>query len=118
MSEWNPTNFPEGIAAAAGIQIGAVSRVAALTFYAVVPVLGAVAANSTAEQMLPVPGVAAGDVVLAVNKPGAQAGLGIVGMRVAGAGSVGVTFANVTAAPVTPASGETYAIVCITPGAA
>ena len=68
-----------------------------------------VAANTTAEQTFTVPGLQAGDFVSA-NKPSAQAGLGIVGMRVAGANSLGLTFSNNTAAGITPTAGETYLV--------
>jgi hypothetical protein len=66
-----------------------------------------VAANTSAEQLFTVTGVAAGDVV-SVNKPTAQAGLGIVGVRASAANQVGITFANVTGTPITPTAGQTY----------
>lgn len=69
----------------------------------------AVAANTTAEQLFTVTGLLAGDFV-SINKPTAQAGLGVVGMRVAGANSMGVTFSNNTAGAITPTAGESYLI--------
>lgn len=69
----------------------------------------AVAANTTAEQTFAVPGVAVGDFV-DVNKPTAQAGLGIVGVRVSSAGNIGITFANTTASPITPTASEVYQV--------
>lgn len=69
-----------------------------------------VAANTTAEQTFSnIPGVnAVGDMVVAVNKPTAQAGLGIVGVRVAGNGQIAITFVNATAAGITPTAAEVY----------
>ncbi len=72
-----------------------------------------VAANTTAEQTFNPAGLAsvvAGDYVLAVVKPTAQAGLGIVGARVSAAGTVAITFINATAGGLTPTAAETYAI--------
>ena len=68
-----------------------------------------VAAATTAEQLFTVVGLIAGDFV-SVNKPSAQAGLGIAGIRVAGANSVGITFVNPTAGAIVPTAGETYLI--------
>ena len=72
----------------------------------------AVAANTIAEQQFAVSGVRAGD-VLQVNKPTSQAGLDIVGCRVVSSGTVGITFANVTAAVITPTAAEVYGIACL-----
>jgi hypothetical protein len=73
----------------------------------------AVAANTTAEQIFAVAGLTAADKILFVNKPTAQAGLGIVGFRVSSAGNIGITFANVTAAAITPTAAESYLIGAI-----
>jgi hypothetical protein len=69
-----------------------------------------VAANTTAEQTFTCPGVRAGDVVLTVNKPTAQAGLGIVGYRVSATDQVAITFSNNTAAPIVPTASQVYAV--------
>lgn len=69
----------------------------------------AVAANTTAEQTFAIPGVAVGDVVY-VTKPTAQAGLGIVNVRVSAANTLAITFANNTAASITPTAAETYQV--------
>lgn len=74
-----------------------------------------VAANTTAEQTFTVPGVNASDAVVAVSKPTAQAGLGIVGWRVSAANTVGVTFSNNTASPITPTASQVYAFVLARP---
>ncbi|MHB8602190.1 MAG: hypothetical protein ACYC9R_06410 [Nitrosotalea sp.] len=67
----------------------------------------AVAANTTAEQLFTVPGILVGDFIN-VNKPTAQAGLGIVGVRASAANQVGITFSNNTAASITPTAAEIY----------
>jgi hypothetical protein len=71
-----------------------------------------VAANTTAEQTFTVTGLTTADKVF-VSKPTAQAGLGIVGMRVAGANSLAITFGNFTASPIVPTASEAYAVVAI-----
>jgi len=71
----------------------------------------AVSANTTAQQTFTVTGVKVGDVVVAVEKPSHQAGLGIVGARVTAANTVGITFSNNTGAGITPTAGETYDFV-------
>ena len=69
----------------------------------------AVQPNTTAEQTFAVAGVGAGAAV-AVNKPTAQAGLAILGARAVGAGLLGITFANLTAATITPTAAESYLV--------
>jgi hypothetical protein len=56
--------------------------------------------------------VAANDLVV-LNKPSAQAGLGVGNVRVSAAGVVGLTFSNFSAATVTATAGEKYAMVAI-----
>lgn len=72
-----------------------------------------VAANTTAVQALAVTGIAAGDVVVGVSKPTAQAGLGIVGWYNNGTNSIGIVFSNNTASPITPTAAEVYTFVVI-----
>lgn len=67
-------------------------------------------ANTTAEQTFTVNGVQLNDVVI-VNKPTAQAGLGIVGARASAVNQIGITFSNNTGAGITPTAGENYLIV-------
>jgi len=69
-----------------------------------------VAANTTAEQTFTLTGVASGDVVVSINKPTAQAGLGIVGWRVSAANQIGITFSNNTAAGITPTASQVYLV--------
>jgi hypothetical protein len=73
-----------------------------------------VAANTTAEQTFTVTGLAVGDMVT-VNKPTAQAGLGIVGARVSAANTLAITFSNNTASGITPTAAETYVVNVIRP---
>lgn len=96
---------PVGQGSVRGIP-GTVS-VAAVTFTPV-----SVAANTTAEQTFTVTGAAAAQVVL-IQKPTSQAGLAVVGTRGTAANTVGITFANDTAAAITPTAGETYTIELI-----
>lgn len=58
-------------------------------------------------------GLLAGDVILGVNKPTAQAGLGIAGFRVDPLvnDKFYITYVNPTAGTVTPTASETYCIV-------
>lgn len=98
------TRFPNGISAPNLVKVQSVTLSPAQ-----------VAANTTAEQTFAVTGVAATDVVLTVNKPTAQAGLGIVGWRVAAANSIGVTFCNNTASPITPTASQSYRVVTTSP---
>lgn len=74
----------------------------------------AVSANTTAEQTFTVTGVLTTDYVY-VNKPTAQAGLGIVGCRVSAADTVAVTFSNNTAGSITPTASEQYTVVVVRP---
>jgi hypothetical protein len=72
-----------------------------------------VSANTTAEQTFSITGLKTSMTVF-VNKPTAQAGLGIVGARISAADTLAITFANVTGAPITPTAAETYSIATIT----
>lgn len=69
----------------------------------------AVQPNTAAEQVFPLAGVGA-NAAVAVAKPTAQAGLIITGARAAGVGSIGITFANLTAATITPTASESYLV--------
>lgn len=71
--------------------------------------------NTTAEQLFTVPGILATDVIVGVSKPTAQAGLGIVSWRVAGANSVGITFSNNTGSSITPTAAQVYLITYLRP---
>ena len=70
-----------------------------------------VAANTTAEQTFAATGIGllVGDWV-AVMKPTAQAGLGIVGVRVSAADTLAITFSNNTGSPIVPTASEVYSV--------
>lgn len=79
----------------------------------------AVTANTTAEQTFAAtgiglsvggfPSIAIGDFVW-VNKPTAQAGLGIVGARVSANDTLAITFSNNTGSSITPTAAELYLV--------
>ena len=94
-----------------GIIGGNVANIGAVTV-TLSPAL--VAANTTAEQTFTVPGVKVGDGV-SVNKPTAQAGLGIVGCRVSAADTVGITFSNNTGGGITPTASQAYLFLVVRP---
>jgi len=73
-----------------------------------------VAANTSAEQTFTVTGLAVGDHVI-VNKPTAQAGLGIVGARVSAANTLALTFMNATGTPITPTAAQAYLVLVSRP---
>lgn len=62
-----------------------------------------VAANTTAEQTITVPGVVVGDFV-ATNRLAHSAGLGIVNVRVSAANTISVCFSNNTGVAIDPPS--------------
>lgn len=75
-----------------------------------------VAANTTAARDITVTGVETTDMLLAVVKPTAQAGLGIVGWRIKAADTVEVVFSNNTAVAIVPTASEVY-LVTVAKGA-
>jgi hypothetical protein len=67
-------------------------------------------ANATsAEQTFTMTGLLTTDFVY-VNKPTAQAGLGIAGARVSAVNTLAITFGNFTAATITPTASEVYVV--------
>lgn len=70
----------------------------------------AVANATSAEQTFTVTGLLTTDYVY-VNKPTAQAGLGIVGARVSATGVLALTFMNATSATITPTASEVYTVL-------
>ena len=62
---------------------------------------------TTAEQTVTVPGLEIGDMVL-VSKPTAQAGLGVVGVRVSAKDTLAITFNNPTVGTVTATASEVW----------
>lgn len=72
-----------------------------------------IAAATTAEQTVTVPGVKTTDAVF-VSKPTLTAGVGIAGARVSAADTVAITFINATAGALDPGS-ESYTFVWFRP---
>jgi hypothetical protein len=72
-----------------------------------------VAAATSAEQTITVPGVKTTDMVF-VSKPSLTAGLGIANARVSAADTVSVTFINATAGAL-DAGSESYTIMWVRP---
>ncbi len=72
----------------------------------------AVVANSTVEQQFTVEGLVAGQLVQ-VSKPTSQTGLDIVGCRVVADDTIGITFVNLTASPITPTAAEAYTVLAL-----
>ena len=72
----------------------------------------AVPPNTIAEQQFPISGLRAGTLSLVqVMKPTEQNGLDIVGVRAVSSGTLGITFANLTAATITPTASEAYTVL-------
>jgi len=70
----------------------------------------AVAAASVVEQIFTVVGLTPG-MIVQVNKPTTQAGLGIASARVVANNQLGITFVNPTGAAITPTAGEAYLVL-------
>jgi len=70
----------------------------------------AVAASSVSEQIFTCTGVYPG-MVIQVNKPTTQAGLGIASARVVANNQIAIQFVNCTASPITPTAGEVYTVL-------
>jgi len=88
------------------------STILNVQLYSVALTPASVAINTTAEQLFTVTGLTTADKILFVNKPTAQAGLGIVGFRVSAANQIGITYLNATAGAIVPTA-ETYLIGAI-----
>lgn len=69
----------------------------------------AVAPNTTSSQAFTLTGLVNSSMVF-VNKPTSQVGLALMGSRVSGTNQLELTFANTTAATITPTAGETYTV--------
>lgn len=87
-----------------GVAIKRPNPVAPLVIYSQTLTPASVAANTTAEQGFTVTGLIATTPVW-VNGPSQTANVGITGVRVSAINTLGITFANPTAAALTPASG-------------
>lgn len=98
---------PGTVQATTSLQVGSGTVLTRIAYYTATLSPAEVAANTCTEELFTVTGVTAGDVVF-VNKPTAQAGLGIAGVRASGSDQVGINFCNVTAAPITPTASQAY----------
>lgn len=92
---------------APGLTLGSGTALTRLAYYTATLSPAEVAINTCAEQTFTVTGITAGDVVF-VNKPTAQAGLGVAGVRASGANEVGINFCNVTGGAITPTASQAY----------
>jgi hypothetical protein len=90
------------------VQISRPIMPAVSVLYSVTLTPTSVAANTTAEQTFTVTGLLASTLVY-VSKPSFTNGIGIVGYRVSAANTLAITFANPTAAAITPPS-EVYLV--------
>jgi hypothetical protein len=95
-----------------GLMVGGGTVITKLMVYTPTLSPTIVAANTTAEQTFTVSGLTTAD-TLSCNKPTAQAGLGIVGLRVSAADTLAITFSNNTGAGITPTASQVYRIVAV-----
>lgn len=89
------------------LTLGTGTAMTRLAYYTATLTPAEVAADTCAEQLFTVTGIVAGDVVF-VNKPTAQAGLGIAGVRASASNQVGINFCNTTVAGITPTAAQSY----------
>src|SRR5271166_2691306 len=82
-----------------------------LTVYATSQSPAAVTAHTTSEVSMTVNGIVATDMIVAIVKPTAQAGLAVGTARTSTTSTVAASFGNVTGATVTPTTTETYFVV-------
>lgn len=102
-----------GLSSLGTAKVGAGTTITKVVVYT--PTLSpvAVAADTTAEQTFTVTGLTTSDTICSFNKPTAQAGLGVVGMRVSAADTLAITYSNNTAGSITPTASEVYRIVAL-----
>lgn len=108
----NFNNFSGGSITPTGSQVYQITIVRGLPTISATLSPTAVPATTVAEQQFTVAGLPAGALVQ-VQKPTAQTGLDIVGCRVVAANTLGITFANPTAAPITPTASEVYVVTAL-----
>lgn len=99
------------VAATTSLTVGGGTAITKIAVYSQALDVASVAANTSAEQTFTVTGLTTGDKVF-VSKPSLSAGLVIGNARVSAADTLAITFGNLTAAAIDPAS-ETYTIVAI-----
>lgn len=98
---------PGTLGVTTSLTVGSGTALTRLAYYTATLSPAEVTANTCAEQTFTVTGITAGDVVF-VNKPTAQAGLGLGGVRASGANEVGINFCNNTGAGITPTASQAY----------
>ena len=91
-----------------GVRTARLAPVAPLKLYTQTLTPSSVAALTTAEQTFTVTGLISGSAVW-VNKPSAQPGLGIAGVRVSGTDTLAITYVNSSASAIVPTV-ESYII--------
>lgn len=102
------TNTTGNATFAGTVRIGSTgTSLTRVTTYTATLTPSAVGANTCAEQTFTVTGVNASDLVF-VNKPTAQAGLGVAGVRASATNTVGINFCNATGSPITPTASQAY----------
>jgi hypothetical protein len=101
------TTHTGALAQTGALTLGSGTAMTRLAYYTATLTPAEVAADTCAEQLFTVTGVVVGDAVF-VNKPTAQAGLGIAGVRVSAANQVGINFCNTTVAGITPTAAQSY----------
>lgn len=93
---------------------GALKAAKQITMYSATLSPTVLSVNTSAEQTFTVAGLRVGDAVF-VNKPTVQAGIALCGARVTAANTLGICFANITAAVLTPTASQAYTIVGVRP---
>jgi hypothetical protein len=107
------TNVYAGTTDAPNLCVGNGTSVTKIVVYTPSLSPALVNANTTAEQTFTVTGLTTSDTILACNKPTAQAGLGIVGVRVSASDTLAITFSNNTGSGITPTASQTYRVVAL-----
>ncbi len=92
-----------------GISLYRPNPTAPCVTYSVALSPAAVASLTSAEQGFTVTGLISNSLVV-VNKPSAQAGLGIGGARVSGTSALAIVFTNTSVTAITPTAAETYSV--------
>lgn len=73
-----------------------------------------IAAATTAEQTVTIPGLRLGDYIADITKPTLTAGVGVVNARVSAADTLAIQFINATAGAIDPPL-ETYSVLVMRP---
>src|SRR5882672_922132 len=106
----DPTLVPQQMLAFSSEGSASLQDNGTVTKYQATLTTASVAATTTAETTSTVTGILAADVI-AINKPAAQAGLGIAGYRVSAANTIGVNYTNISSGAITPTSTDAYDVI-------